>query len=79
MNKDVGVLPSDVKPHWLNVIRRLQSVARQSNQGYAILTISVLVDADGCPKMWTEPNCTKLEPKKCGEDILSLLANFAKQ
>jgi len=65
-------MPQDIKPQWLNVIRRLQS-ACATNKGFAILSISVIVDAEGEPRIWTEPKCTKLEPKKSTEviDLLS--------
>ncbi len=55
----------DIKPVWLNVIRRLQSVAR--TDGFAVLSIRILVNAAGDPVYWTEPKRTKLEPKKCDE------------
>jgi len=64
--------PLDVKPCWFNFIRRLQSVGAQNN-GYAIITISVVIDADGDPKLWTEPRVTKLEPKRI-DDVLAILA-----
>lgn len=73
MQTPQAVLPSDIKRPWLNVIRRLQSVARQENQGYAILSITVLVDQDGCPVVWTEPSRKRLEPKS-NEEILRLLS-----
>lgn len=52
--------PIDVKPEWLAVIRRLQSVA--TSRGYSVLTMRVLVDAKGVPVMWLEPEQKKLEP-----------------
>lgn len=55
-------LTDDVKPQWLNVIRRLQS-ACHGNRGLAVLSIRVLVGADGEPICWTEPTRVKLEPK----------------
>jgi len=64
----------DVKPQWLNVIRRLQS-ACHGNQGLAVLSIRVLVDAAGEPVLWTEPLRTKLEPKSTALDTLLLLAD----
>lgn len=65
--------PEDVRPQWFNVIRRLQSVARNNNQGLAVLQITVLVDGDGVPQTWTEPTRTLLEPKRQGEQLLKLL------
>ena len=57
-------VPCDIKElsPWLNVIRRLRSVTYTSS-GYAILTIRILVDADGTPVQWTKPVITLLEPK----------------
>jgi hypothetical protein len=55
------------------VIRRLQSVARRNNQGLAVLDVRVLVDENGTPVIWTEPNVTLLEPKRMSEHVLELL------
>ena len=53
----------DIHPEWLNVVRRLQSVARHGNRGLAVLTIKVLVNADGRPcRLWGDPVVTKWEP-----------------
>jgi len=70
----VNYVTSDVKPQWLNVIRRLQS-ACHGNQGLAVLSIRVLVDGEGEPVLWTEPLRTKLEPKSTALDTLLLLAD----
>lgn len=56
-----NVLTDDIKPHWFNLIRRLQSVARQQ-RGHAVITVSVIVDANGKPIVWTEPRMVKIEP-----------------
>lgn len=78
----INGFPEDVKPAWkgpllawLNVIRRLQSVGRQRNEGYAVLTIRVLVNQDGTPVTWSEPDVTRLEPLGNGQipDVLMLL------
>lgn len=68
-------LPDDIRPQWLSVIRRLQSVARSKNHGLAILEIKVLVDASGVPVQWTEPNVTRLEPKGSKDELLALLTD----
>lgn len=52
----------DIKPQWLNVARRLQSVSRQ-NDGIGILHLKVMVNQDGNPIFWVEPDIIKLEPK----------------
>ena len=62
-------LTDDVKPQWLNVIRRLQA-ACHGNQGLAVLSIRVLVDAEGEPLLWTEPTRVKLEPKSAKLETL---------
>jgi hypothetical protein len=62
-------ITDDIKPQWLNVIRRLQS-ACYGNQGLAVLSIRVLVDSEGEPVLWTEPSRVKLEPKSAGLEML---------
>lgn len=54
-------MTEDIRPEWLNVVRRFQSVAR--TQGCAIITLRVAVTAEGTPVCWAEPVVTKLEPK----------------
>ena len=68
--------PLDIKIPWLNVARRMQSVARTG--GFALVTITVLVDQDGCPRFWLEPACRKIEPKRATEEILNLLSSDGK-
>jgi len=63
--------PLDIKPAWFNPIRRLQSVAARSS-GMAIVTMKFLVNEQGEPIQWTEPEVTLLEPKKQKEAILQL-------
>ena len=53
----------DIKKPYQNIARRLQSVAHKQN-GYAIIQMTILVNADGNPITFTEPRLTKLEPKK---------------
>lgn len=65
-------LPLDIKASWLNPIRRLQSVCSK-NHGIAVVSMSFLIDADGNPRLWTEPKLTLIEPKANAEDMLSLL------
>ena len=59
---------SDVKPKWLSVIRRLQSVSK--SDGLSVVSIRILVDAEGTPVAWTEPIQIKIEPKS---EVTSLL------
>jgi hypothetical protein len=55
--------PQDVRPQWLKVARRLQSVARDRTQGFAVLNITVLVDQNGNPICWNSPTRRNVEPK----------------
>jgi len=66
-------LPEDIRPQWLNVIRRLQSVAKSGHDGNAMITVSVLVDQDGYPVSWTEPRRDPMEPKRMAEQALEAL------
>lgn len=63
-------LPLDIKTPWLNVARRLQSVARSG--GLAVITIKIVVNADGIPVSWTSPRVTQIEPR-ASEALLDLL------
>lgn len=65
--------PQDIKIPWLNVARRFQSVARTG--GLALITMTVLVDQDGLPRLWLEPDCRKIEPRKSAEEIIKLLTS----
>jgi hypothetical protein len=62
--------PQDVRPQWLKVVRRLQSVARDRAQGYAVLAITVLVDPNGNPICWNSPVRRNVEPKSV--DVLTM-------
>lgn len=63
---------SDISPNWLKVVRRLQSVSRNTN-GAAILSIRIVVDRDGVPSFWTEPEIAKIEPSSQSHAFLQLL------
>jgi hypothetical protein len=63
---------TDIKPKWLNLIRRLQSMARNQS-GVACISLTVLVDADGNPLIWETPDITTFEPKIEAERVLATL------
>lgn len=67
----------DLKACWFDVVRRMQSVSR--TDGMAIVSISVLVDQEGCPRFWLEPTCKKIEPRKSAEEILRLFEEQGKK
>lgn len=67
-------LPLDIRPKWLNVIRRMQS--KSCNQaGCAVVSISVFVDKSGDPVAWTEPKMVKVEPKEGWKELARLLTD----
>lgn len=65
-------ITEDIKPSWLNVIRRLQSVCAR-NHGAMIIAINIVVDENGNPVCWTEPNTRLIEPSRKTNEILELL------
>lgn len=69
-------LPEDIQPCWLNVIRRLQSVASTENRNsYAIITLHILIDSEGKPRLWSTPTCKVIEPKRSAGELLAILAS----
>jgi hypothetical protein len=66
--------PLDIRPAWYNPIRRLQSVACKT-QGYAIVSMRIVIDEYGDPVLWTDPQMTKIEPKGDRETLLRLLTD----
>lgn len=61
----------DIQPEWLSVIRRLQSVAK--SQGLSVISINILVNADGIPQAWTQPTQTLIEPKREASALLAMV------
>lgn len=53
----------DIKPNWLNVARKWQSVCCQQN-GFAVVTMRVLIGPGGEPVMWFEPTMQHIEPMR---------------
>jgi len=50
---------------WTPLIKRLAGMADREcgNNGFAIMTVRVLVSPKGEPVMWVEPHFDKLEPR----------------
>ena len=69
------VLSQDIRPKWLNVIRRLQQAAR-AQQGLAIIKMAVIVDENGDPVQWTSPHVILFEPKGAKDQFIKLLADI---
>lgn len=51
-----------IRRQWQKFANRMQHTARKQ-AGYAVIKVTVLVDASGDPVLWTEPDMTLLEPK----------------
>ena len=64
----------DLKPGWLNLAQRGQSLARREHGGYSIIKFTVLVDQDGAPLIWTVDKI-KLEPKSKCHTLLEHFGN----
>lgn len=63
-----------IRPQWQKVATRLQHEARKT-EGYAVVSVSILIDGNGNPVTWTEPNLVRLEPKSAC-DLGLLLASL---
>jgi hypothetical protein len=55
----------DIRPGWLDFVRRLQSMARKGHH-YGIIKVLILVNRNGDPVHWLEPERTGIEPEKSG-------------
>ena len=51
---------------WDSFICKLQSVAKarlgKSRHGMVVISVSVIVNHDGDPVLWLEPDCKRIEP-----------------
>lgn len=54
-------MSEDLQPNWMNIARRCQSIVCQE-QGFAVVTIRVLVGPSGDPVLWMQPKIEKIEP-----------------
>lgn len=59
-----------LKPAWRRFALRAQNIQRKKENA-AIVQMTVLINLDGNPVMWTEPKVILLEPR-LGFDITSL-------
>lgn len=66
---------TDIRPQWLNVARRIQSAACRQN-GIAVVTIKVIVGADGNPILYEEPTLVKIEPVSQAHRLLEILGTL---
>lgn len=63
----------ELRPRWVNFASRLQS-ALYRNQGYALVTITVLIDESNNPVVWGPPEVSKIEPAMSAGETLMRIA-----
>lgn len=70
--------PLDIKREWLNLTRRVQS-ALTHNNGFAVVTVTVLVGPDNTPVAWSSPEVKLIEPRaNAGEALMSVVNQLCK-
>lgn len=66
---------------WAAVMSRIRqesknTLANNRKDGVCIVTMHIVVDADGNPIVWTVPNSVRIEPTRSAKEILlSLLTS----
>lgn len=73
----------NVRPQWLNLIRRMQAGCSQregarKQAGYSIMKIEVLIDPAGNPVFWREPLFSNIEPGSSSAGFLDRLVAGAR-
>jgi hypothetical protein len=58
---------SNIRPQWQRVAARMQHVAGRT-QGYAVMSIQILLDSSGNPRLWFEPTMKLIEPRSACSD-----------
>ena len=67
-------MENDLPTAWMNVMRRLMSVAPHPGQASSIITMRILVNGNGLPCIWGRPSVQVIEPKSA--DVEMLLSQF---
>jgi len=57
---------------WEQVIRRLEGSAAAGL--LSLLTVSIVIDGDGRPILWTQPSCRRFEPHNSAQVVKEMLA-----
>jgi hypothetical protein len=57
---------------WDKLRKRILSKGREQ-RGYALVTIKVVVDSEGNPIMWFEPDMKRIEPCQSGARLIATL------
>lgn len=60
------MIVNDVRPEWMNVVRRLQSAACGGSDGCKLITLTILTGTDGNPIVWSSPSveASNVEPAR---------------
>lgn len=66
-------MTADLRPKWLNVTRSLQKAACR-NAGIAVVSTKVVVNDNGDPVTWTEPDVVRLGPLSAQDDLIKMLS-----
>lgn len=62
-------LPADIRKEWINLVRRILSVVNScQEQGLLVVNISIVIDKNGRPVLWTPPSVTHLEPERVSKE-----------
>lgn len=57
-------LEQTFSPQWINILRALHRIAKTRHvECNKLIRLSVLVDGDGNPVIWSEPDCTIVSPR----------------
>lgn len=62
VSEETNHRPGAFAPLISRICQAARDKLRNSNDGLAVVTVKVLVNKDGQPVLWAEPNCVKLEP-----------------
>ncbi len=64
----------DIKPAWANLAVRLQRLGKtQYINKCKLIRLTVICDEEGNPVIWSEPECTPIEPGNGAKEWLNLL------
>jgi len=67
-------MENNLPQEWVNVVRRLMSVAPHPGQASSIITLRILVNGNGLPCIWGRPAVQVIEPKSA--DVEGILSRF---
>lgn len=64
----------DIKPAWASLAARLQRLGKtQYVSKCKLIRITIICDEDGNPMIWSEPECTPIEPGAAAKQWLNQL------